>query len=562
VSTTIPADTASAPAMSRRQVLEALSGLLVAMFVAMLASTVVSTSLPKIVSELGGDQAAFTWVITASLLATTVSTPIWGKLADLTSRKVLVQVAIVIFVIGTVLSGMSQDAGTLIGFRVIQGLGAGGLMALVQVVLSDIISPRERGRYMGLMGGIMAVATAGGPLLGGFITDTIGWRWNFYVAVPFAILALILIQVTLHLPKRRKKVRIDYFGAVLIAGGISLLLIWVTMGGNQFEWASATSWIMAVGAGVLLAAAVIVELKHPEPIIPLTLFKNRTFTLMVIASLSVGVAMFGTSVFISQYLQLSRDKTPTESGLYTLPQVVAMLIASMAVGALISRTGKWKRWMVLGAALLAVGTGLMSTIAYDTPFGLLFLYMGVLGLGVGMLMQNMVLVVQNTVDVSQMGAASASIAFFRSLGGAAGVAALGAALATRVKDGITDGLADLGIPAGSTGGGGALPELSTLPAPIRTVVEQAYGNGVGEIFLIALPITILTLIMVALLPNKKLGTRTGIEQLAEKEAELAVDVSTAEAGGNPVVDSVIEEAEDSAAPTAEDGAKDPAPVRG
>jgi EmrB/QacA subfamily drug resistance transporter len=519
----------TAPAMSRRQVLESLSGLLVAMFVAMLASTVVSTSLPKIVSELGGDQSAFTWVITASLLATTVSTPIWGKLADLTSRKVLVQVAIVVFVIGTILSGLAPDAGTLIAFRVVQGLGAGGLMALVQVILSDIISPRERGKYMGLMGGIMAVATAGGPLLGGYITDTIGWRWNFFVAVPFAIVALILIQVTLHLPKRHKKVRIDYLGAVLIAGGVSMLLIWVTLGGNQFEWASLTSWLMAGGSAVLLALAVLVELKHPEPIIPLALFKNRTFALMTVASVAVGVAMFGTSVFISQYLQLSRDKTPTESGIYTLPQVFAMLIASMIVGNLISRTGKWKAWMVTGAALLALGTGLMGTIAYDTPFALLFLFMGIIGLGIGMLMQNMVLVVQNTVDVSQIGAASASIAFFRSLGGAAGVAALGAALATRVKDGIADGLAGLGVPAGATGGSGSLPDLATLPAPIRAVIEQAYGDGVGEIFLIALPVAILALVMVALLPNKKLGTRNGIEQLAEKQAEIVIDTDPAPA---------------------------------
>ena len=551
---------AQAPAMSRRQVLEALSGLLVGMFVAMLASTVVSSSLPVIVSDLGGDQSTFTWVITASLLATTVSTPIWGKLADLTSRKVLVQVAIVVFVIGTALSGLAQDPGSLIAFRVIQGLGAGGLLALVQVIMSDIISPRERGRYMGLMGGIMAVAIAGGPLLGGFITDTIGWRWNFYVAIPFAILALFLIQFTLHLPKRHRKVRIDYLGAALIAAGVSLLLIWVTLGGNQFEWGSVTSWLMGVGSAVLLALAVLVELKHPEPIIPLTLFKNRTFALMTIASVSVGVAMFGTSVFISQYLQLSRDKTPTESGIYTLPQVIAMLVASTVVGALISRSGKWKAWMVTGAALLALGTGLMGTIAYDTPFALLFLFMGIIGLGIGMLMQNMVLVVQNTVDVSQIGAASASIAFFRSLGGAAGVAALGAALATRVKSGISDGLADLGVPAGQATGGDTLPDLATLPAPIRTVIEQAYGQGVGEIFLIALPVAILALIMVALLPNKKLGTRSGIEQLAEKEAEIVVDVSAAEVGATPVVDEAIVDAAALEAEFADDDENDPVPV--
>jgi EmrB/QacA subfamily drug resistance transporter len=520
--------------MSRRQVLEALSGLMVGIFVAMLANTVVSTSLPKIVTDLGGDQSAFTWVITASLLATTVSTPIWGKLADLTNRKVLVQVALVIFVVGTVLAGLSPNTEALIGFRVLQGIGGGGLIALVQVIISDIISPRERGRYVGLMGGVMALATAGGPLLGGLVTDAFGWRWNFYVAVPFAILAFVLIQLTLHLPKRRhRKVRIDYLGAALIAVGVSTLLIWVTLGGNEFEWNSPTSLIMLAGGILALVLAVLVEFKHPEPIIPMTLFKNRTFTLMVIASISVGISMFGTSVFISQYLQLARDKTPTESGLYTLPQVAAMLISSMVVGALITRTGKWKRWMVLGAALLAVGTGLMGTIAYDTPFWLLFVYMGVIGLGIGMLMQNMVLVVQNTVDVSQMGAASAGIAFFRSLGGAAGVAGLGAALAVSVKNGIADGLADLGIPAGQATGGGSLPDLSTLPGPIRTVIEQAYGAGVAEIFLLALPVAIVTLIAIAFVPATKLGSKTGIEQLAEQEAELLIDTEIADAGGVP-----------------------------
>ena len=528
--------------MSRRQVLESISGLLVGMFVAILSSTVVSTSLPIIVSDLGGDQSAFTWVITSTLLATTVSTPIWGKLSDLMSRKLLVQLALGIFVIGSALAGFAQDPGTLIGFRVLQGLGAGGLTALVQVIFSDIVSPRERGRYMGILGAIMAVGTAGGPLLGGLITDSIGWRWNFYVAVPFAVLALILIQVTLHLPKRRKKVRIDYLGIFLIGGGVSLLLIWVTLAGNQFEWGSLTSWLMVGGAVVLLGLAVLVELKVKEPIIPMTLFKNRTFTLVTIASMMVGVTLFGTSVFLSQYLQLSRGRTPTESGIYTLPQVVGLLIASTLAGAIISRTGKWKRWVVTGASLLVVGVGLMSTVRYDTPFPLLFLYMAVLGLGIGMLMQNMVLIVQNTVDVSQIGAASASVAFFRSLGGAVGVAALGAALATRVKDSILDGLVDLGIPASQLDqlGGGTIPKLDDLPAPVRTVVEQAYGQGIGEIFLIALPLAIIGLIAVCFLPNVALGTKNGLQKLAEKEGEILIDVSDASVGAGPIETGSIE----------------------
>lgn len=539
VSQSLPAAAAASPApMSRREVLEAISGLLVGMFVAILAGTVVSTSLPRIIADLGGDQASFTWVVTATLLATTVSTPIWGKLADMIDRKLLVQLALGVFVVGSALAGIAQDTGSLIGFRVVQGLGAGGLTALVQVIFSDIVSPRERGRYMGFLGAVMAIGTAGGPLLGGVITDSIGWRWNFYVAIPFAVVALVLIQRTLHLPARRGTVTVDYLGAALIAGGVSLLLVWVTLGGHQFAWNSLASWLMLGGAVVLLVAAVIVELTVKEPIIPLTLFRNRTFTLVTIASLSVGVALFGTSVFISQYLQLSRGRTPTESGLLTLPQVAGLLVASTVAGALISRTGKWKPWMVTGASLLTVGLGLMSTVRYDTPYGILFLYMAVLGLGVGMLMQNMVLVVQNTVDVRQIGAASATIAFFRSLGGAAGVAALGAALAARVQDEIVRGLGDLGLPPGAGGGldSGSIPDLAALPEPVRLVIEQAYGQGVGEIFLIAVPLGVLTLVMVALLPDVALGTKNGLQQRAEHESEILVEVSADAVAATPHLD--------------------------
>lgn len=529
---------ASAAPMSHRQVIQAMSGLLAGMFVAILSSTVVATSLPRIIGDLGGDQAAYTWVITATLLATTVSTPIWGKLADLMSRKMLVQVALGVFVLGSALAGLSQDPGTLIAFRVVQGLGAGGLTALVQVILSDIISPRERGRYMGFLGAVMAVGTAGGPLLGGIITDTIGWRWNFYVAVPFALLALILIQVTLHIPVHRRKVSIDYLGAALIAGGVSLLLIWVTLGGNQFEWGSATSILMIVGAVVVLALAVVVELRAAEPILPLALFRNRTFTLAVVASLSVGIALFGTSVFLSQYLQLARGKTPTESGLYTLPQVAGLLIASTVAGILISRTGKWKPWMVTGASLLTAGLFLMSMLRYDTPFLVVFVSMAVMGLGMGMLMQNIVLVVQNTVEVTQIGVASAGIAFFRSLGGAAGVAALGAVLAARVQDEIASGLAALGVPAGGPGGDGVIPDLAALPESVRLVIERAYGDAVGEVFLIAAPLGLVTLVMVALLPNVALGTRSGIQQRADLEADSV---------GEDIAEVLIEVSEDAVA---------------
>ncbi|MDO9397394.1 MAG: MDR family MFS transporter [Herbiconiux sp.] len=519
-----------APTKSRREVLVPLSGLLLGLFVAMLASTVVSSSLPKIIGDLGGNQAGYTWVVTATLLATTVSTPIWGKLADLTNRKLLIQLSLIVFVVGSGLAGLSQSTEMLIFFRVLQGLGAGGLTALVQVAMADIIPPRERGRYMGLLGAVMAVATVGGPLLGGVITDSIGWRWNFYIAVPFAIAAIIVLQRTLRIPTIKRKVTIDYLGAALIAAGVSLLLIWVTLAGNDFEWGSVTSIAMVVGAVLLLGLAVLTEFKVKEPIIPMSLFKNRTFWLAVIASISVGVAMFGTSVFLSQYMQLARGKTPTESGLFTIPMIGGVLVSSVVIGQVISRTGKWKRYMVTGSVLLTIGLALMSTIRYDTSFFLVFLYMFVMGAGVGMVMQNLVLIVQNAVDPRQIGTASASVAFFRSLGGTIGVSVMGAVLGSRITTLVTSGLAGLGIDPSQTGGleGGGIPHLSTLPEPVRIVVESAYGEAVADVFLIAVPLAIISIIAIALLPNLPLGSKTSVEQIAEQEAATVIAVSGAE----------------------------------
>ena len=517
--------------MSHRQVLEALSGLLLGMFVSILAGTVVSTSLPKIISDLKGDQTAYTWVVVATLLATTVTTPIWGKLADLFNRKLLIQLSLAIFVIGSALAGFSQDTSMLIGFRVLQGVGAGGLTALSQVIMADIISPRERGKYMGIFGAIMAIGTVGGPLIGGVLTDSVGWRWNFYIGVPFAILAIILLQTTLHLPRRPKqKGSIDYLGAVLIAAGVSILLIWVSLAGQkgQFEWASATSFWMVAGAAAALIAAVLVELKVKEPVIPLRLFKNRTFTFSVIASISVGVAMFGTSVFLGQYMQLARGATPTQSGLLTLPMIAGLLVSSVVIGQIISRTGKWKSYMVVGSILLIVGLVLMGTIDYDTNYVVLSIYMFVLGAGVGMVMQNLVLIVQNVVAPAEMGAASAAVTFFRSLGGTAGVSVLGSVLGTQVANHIADKSQELTSaimklgPAGAALAkslqSGTIPNVASLPQSVRVIVESAYGQSVAFVFLVAAPLAIITLVAVCLLPNTKLGTKTTIERQHDEDA--------------------------------------------
>lgn len=521
-----------------RKVLQALTGLLLGMFVSMLASTVVSTSLPVIVHDLGGDQAAFTWVVTATLLTTAISTPIWGKLADLFDRKLLIQLAIVLFVLATAAAGFSQDPGTLIAFRAVQGLGAGGLAALSQVIMADIISPRERGRYMGLFGAVMAVATVGGPLLGGFITDTINWRWNFFIALPFAVAALIIMQRTLHLPARPKqKARIDYVGIVLLSTAVSLLLIWVTGAGNDYEWWSVETALMVGGALLAAVLFVIVELRAKEPLIPLTLFRDRTFTLAVVASISIGIAMFGTSVFLSQYMQLARGATPTEAGLMTLPMIGGLLLASIVIGGLVTRHGHWKPYLIAGGVLLIAGSYLLSTIHYDTNFALVSLYMFLLGAGVGMTMQNLVLIVQNTAKPSEIGVASSGVTFFRSLGGTVGVSVMGAALAASATDLFadrTDDIASAIMTLGEKGAAiaeqlqsGTIPQVSALPEGVRVIVEDIYAQAIAHSFLIAVPLAVVSLIAILFLPNVPLTRMTTSERVQASEADLAT-VSTAE----------------------------------
>ena len=513
--------------MTHREVLESLSGILLGMFVSIIATSVVSSSLPRIVADLHGSQHSFTWVVTATLLTTTITTPIWGKLADLFSRKLLIQLALAISMLSSAAAGLSHTVGELIAMRAVQGIGAGGLTALATVLIADIISPRERGRYMGLMGGIMGIGMVGGPLLGGLITDGPGWRWNFFVGLPFTIAAIVVLQVTLHLPQlKRRQTQIDYVGALTLSAGVALLLLWVTFADSSFAWNSWQTYAMVGGAVALLALTVRIENRVAEPIIPMHLFKNGTFVLAVVASVAVGIAMFGSSVFLSQYMQLARGKTPTQSGLLTIPMVVGVFLTSTLTGRLISRTGRYKRFMVAGAALLAAGLGLMGTIDYHTSFVLVSLYMFVLGAAVGMLMQNLVLVVQNTLDIHEIGSGTAAVAFFRTLGGAIGVSVLGAVLSRRVQDLIIKGLVALGINPAALGASGAtsIPNLSTLPGPIRDVVEKAFGDGVAELFLIGAPIAVIALVAVLFLKEVPLGRKSGVEQLLEQEtgaAELA-----------------------------------------
>lgn len=499
----------------------ALTGIFMSMAVSMLSMTVVGTSMPVIIADLGGTQASFTWVVTATMLAAAISTPIWGKLADLMSKKLLLQLSLILFTAGSALAGLAEGPEWLIGFRVIQGIGAGGLGSLGQIVLAEVVSPRERGKYMGISGAIMAVSTIGGPLLGGWITDAIGWRWNFYVSVPIAVAAILTLQYTLNLPVFKRPARIDYWGAILISGGFASLLVWVTLAGQSFEWWSWQTAVMVCGGLLMLCAAIIVELRVKEPLIPLTLFANRTFTMAVVASIAVGLAMFGTSVFLGQYMQLARGKTPTESGLLTIPMMAGVLIASTVAGQIITRTGKWKRYVVSGSFLLLIGMIMMGQLRHDTNFWYVGVSMFVLGVGVGLTMQNLVLVVQNTVSPTQMGTSTSAVNFFRTIGGTAGMSVMGALLASEVALFLKQGFARLAKthPDALEGLGGIntehIPNLSELDAPLRLVFEEAYGHGIGDIFLYASPVAIVAIIATILLPNIPLGTKSNAQQLAD-----------------------------------------------
>jgi EmrB/QacA subfamily drug resistance transporter len=525
--------------MTHRQTLEALSGLLLVLLVAMLSSTIVSIALPKIIGALNGSQTQYTWVVTATLLTATAATPIWGKLADLFNKKLLIQVAIVIFLVGSIVAGFAQNVGQLIAARALQGIGIGGVQALAQVAIAAMIPPRERGRYNGYLGGVMAVATVGGPLLGGLIVDTswLGWRWCFFVGVPAAVIALILLQVTLHLPTvRREHVKIDYLGASLITAGVSVLLIWVSFVGGSFAWLSWQTAAMVGGALLLLAVAVLVEARAAEPIVPLGIVRERTTALAILGSLSVGMAMFGGAVFLGQYFQVGRGYTPTEAGLLTIPMMAGVLLSSIVSGRLITRSGRIKPYLVSGTIILVVGFAALSTLDHETSLS----YVGgatfLVGVGVGMSMQNLVLAVQNTVALRNIGAASSTVAFFRSLGGTIGVSVLGAVLARRVTDQIAHDLSAAGIPAPS--GGRSNLNLDALPEPIRQIIRAAYGDATGHIFLISAGIGVVGIIAVLLLRPVTLRSSLDLADTSRPAAGAAdaVDGAPTPAGRKVSVD--------------------------
>lgn len=499
-----PRTAPAAEPMTHKEIMEVLFGLLSALFVAIVSATIVSTALPTIIGELRGTQTQYTWVVTASLLAMTVSGPVWSKLSDLLNKKLLVQLAIGVFLVGSIGAGLVQGVPELLAARAVQGLGMGGLIALSQSIIGAIIAPRERGRYSGYLAGTMAVGTISGPLLGGVIVDVLGWRWCFFVTVPFALLALYMLQRFLHIGHVRREVRIDWWGALFISIAASLPMIWVSFAGHDFAWLSRETAMFWAGTLAALAIAVMIERRHSEPMVPPRIVVERTTMLAILASVAVGIAQFGSSVFLAQYFQVARGHTPTIAGLLMLPMILGSLVGSAGSGAFITRTGEWKRPMLGGSVILMLGLLAMGLVDHTTPMWELSIFMLLMGLGTGMLMQNIVLVVQNTVDVSDVGTASGVVTFFRSLGGAMGVAVLGAILATSVHDKIAEGLAALGVPAGSSVAGNL--DLASLPTPVLHVVRTAYADATGQIFFVAGCITLLTLAAIAFMPRTELRT--------------------------------------------------------
>ncbi|MEU4570463.1 MDR family MFS transporter [Micromonospora sp. NPDC023956] len=516
-----PAGVADAVAgrMSRREVLQALSGLMVGLFVSILASTVVANALPRIIADLHGSQTVYTWIVTTELLAMTATVPLWGKMADLYSRKLLIQLSLGLFVAGSLIAGLTPNVELLLASRIVQGVGAGGMTALATIVMAAMIPPREMGRYAGIFGAVFGVGTIAGPLIGGVLVDTswLGWRWCFLIGVPFSILSIVLLQRTLHLPVVRRQVRIDWAGAFLITTGVSTLLVWSSLAGQKFAWASGWTALMVLGGLALLAAAIVVESRAAEPIIPLDLFRNRTVSLTTVASILVGVAMFGGTVFLSQYFQISLGKSPTVAGLMSLPMIFGLLVSSTVAGQLITKYGRWKGFLVGGGVTMTVGMLLLGTIDAHTNILLLSIYMAVLGVGVGMLMQNLVLAAQNDVPAHELGAATSMLTFFRSMGGAIGVSALGAVLANRITSLMTEKLGPLAA-GGSSGGTHEVPDLSTLPGPVRQIVQEVYGTATAELFLIGAPIALLALVAVLFIKEKPLHTLSGDERRAREEA--------------------------------------------
>ncbi len=556
---------AGAPAVTidHRRVLVVIVGLLLGMLLAALDQTVVATALPTIVGDLGG-ASHIAWIVTAYLLASTVSTPLWGKLGDLYGRKWFFQAGIVIFLVGSAMSGLSQTLGMLIVFRAVQGLGAGGLIVGAQAIIGDVVSPRERGKYQGLFGAVFAVTTVVGPLIGGFLTQHASWRWVFYVNLPIGAVALVVTAAVLPSDQVRVKRVIDWAGSALLTLAVTALTLVASLGGTTFAWASSPIIAMAAAGAALLVVWALVERRAAEPILPLKLFANRVFSAASVVGFVVGFALFGAVTFLPVFLQVAKGADPTTSGIQLLPLMLGMLITSVVAGFLISRWGRYKVFPVVGSAVMTLGLYLLSTVTATTPNLLMYAFMLLMGLGLGGVMQVLVIAVQNAVDHRDLGVATAGATFFRSIGGSFGTAVFGAIFANVLVSRLASSLRGIHIPKnlGATVNPGL---LAHLPPAIHHGVTSAYSSTIDTVFLVSVPIGATAFLLTWLLPEIHLRTHAGAGPEAGAAGEGGAagggGAAGAAGGGEPVPAEVAPEPAAGAAPDSvpERGAAPPRP---
>jgi EmrB/QacA subfamily drug resistance transporter len=487
------------------------AALMLGMFLAALDQTIVSTALPTIVGDLGGLN-HLSWVVTSYLLASTVSTPLYGKLGDMVGRKPVFLAAILIFLAGSMLAGLSQSMGELIGFRALQGIGAGGLMVSAQAIIADIVPPRDRGRYMGLIGSVFAVASVAGPLLGGFLVDNLSWRWVFYVNMPVGALAVLIVVTRLHLHTPSVSHRIDYRGTFHLSAGVSAWILLTTWGGVQYAWGSPTIVGLGVAGLVLLAVFVWWERRAIEPLLPLQLFRSSVFSVASAMGFTIGMAMFGAIIFIPLFLQIVYGASPTSSGLRTIPLMAGLLVASILSGRAISRVGRYKAFPIAGTAVLAVGMYLLSLLGVHTAPWVASAYMVVVGVGLGLVMQVLVLVVQNDARPQEIGVATSTATFFRSVGGAFGVAIFGTIFASRLSHRLA------GLPRSVTahlGSGVHLnpAQVKNLPPHVHAEFLDAFAHSLHGVFLFGMALAAVPFVLSWFL--KEVPLRTTVARAAE-----------------------------------------------